>query len=175
LAASKSQADHFAFNCDWLVSPSCQDEVHFVAAATQGLTLATYDRRTIPPLRKTWAEEANAQRRGFCGQENDFARGYRRFGLDPDQLARETGHWTGLIESISCGADAQLLRCDREDKPCRISTLRRDVQRNAGREHRTITQVCEMLLHEGVEAYKREGPKFMQRLVAKQKARVKDP
>jgi hypothetical protein len=48
-------------------------------------------------------------------------------------------------------------------------------QRNAGREHRTITQVCEMLLHEGVEAYKREGPKFMQRLVAKQKARVKDP
>jgi hypothetical protein len=82
---------------------------------------------------------------------------------------------TGLIESISCGADAQLLRCDREDKPCKISTLRRDVQRNAGREHRTITQVCEMLLHEGVEAYKREGPKFMQRLVAKQKARVKDP
>jgi len=35
-------------------------------------------------------------------------------------------------------------------------------------------QVCEMLLHEGVEAYEKEGPKFMQRLVAKQKARVKD-
>jgi hypothetical protein len=30
-----------------------------------------------------------------------------------------------------------------------------------------------MLLHEAVEAYKKEGPKFMQRLVAKQKARVK--
>ena len=29
-------------------------------------------------------------------------------------------------------------------------------------------------LHEGVEAYKKEGPKFMQLLVAKQKARVKD-
>lgn len=26
-------------------------------AATQGLTLVTYDRRTIPPLLKTWAEE----------------------------------------------------------------------------------------------------------------------
>jgi hypothetical protein len=26
-----------------------------------------------------------------------------------------------------------------------------------------------------VEAYKKEGPKFMQRLVAKQKARVKHP
>jgi hypothetical protein len=30
-----------------------------------------------------------------------------------------------------------------------------------------------MLLHEGVEAYKKDGPKVMQRLVAKQKARVK--
>jgi hypothetical protein len=27
-------------------------------------------------------------------------------------------------------------------------------------------QVGEMLLHEGIEAYKKEGPKFMQRLVA---------
>jgi hypothetical protein len=45
---------------------------------------------------------------------------------------------------------------------------------HADEEHRTITQVCEMLLYEGVEAYKKEGPKFMQRLVAKQKARVKD-
>lgn len=44
----------------------------------------------------------------------------------------------------------------------------------ADEERRIITQVCEMLLHEGVEAYKKEGPKFMQRLVAKQKARVKD-
>ena len=35
-------------------------------------------------------------------------------------------------------------------------------------------QVGEMLVHEGVEAYKKEGPKFMQRLVAKQKASAKD-
>jgi hypothetical protein len=35
-------------------------------------------------------------------------------------------------------------------------------------------QVGELLPPEGVEAYKKEGPKFMQRLVAKQKARVKD-
>ncbi len=52
--------------------------------------------------------------------------------------------------------------------------LRRDVQRIADEEQRTITQVCEMLLYEGVEAYKKEGPKFMQRLVAKQKARVRE-
>jgi hypothetical protein len=31
-----------------------------------------------------------------------------------------------------------------------------------------------MLLHQGVEAYKKEGPKFTQRLVAKQKVLVKD-
>jgi hypothetical protein len=29
-------------------------------AATQGLTLVTYDRRTIPPLLKTWAEAGRA-------------------------------------------------------------------------------------------------------------------
>ncbi len=52
--------------------------------------------------------------------------------------------------------------------------LRRDIQRIADEEQRTITQVCEMLLNEGVEAYKKDGPKFIQRLVAKQKARVKD-
>jgi len=37
-----------------------------------------------------------------------------------------------------------------------------------------ITQVCEMLLNDGVEAYKKEGNKFIQRLVAKQKTSVKD-
>ena len=51
--------------------------------------------------------------------------------------------------------------------------LRQDVQRIADEEQRTITQVCEMLLYEGVDAYKKEGPKFMQRLVAKQKLRAK--
>lgn len=51
--------------------------------------------------------------------------------------------------------------------------LRRDIQQIADEEQRTITQVCEMLLHEGVEAYKKEGSKFIQRLVAKQKSRTK--
>ena len=54
------------------------------------------------------------------------------------------------------------------------SALRRDIQRIADEEQRTITQVCEMLLYEGVEAYKKDGPKFIQRLVAKQKSRAKD-
>ncbi len=53
-------------------------------------------------------------------------------------------------------------------------TLRRYIQRIADEEQRTITQVREKLSYEGDETYKKEGPKFMQHLVAKQKARVKD-
>jgi len=55
-----------------------------------------------------------------------------------------------------------------------VPELKRELQRMADDEQRALSQVCEMLLHEGVEAYKKEGPKFIQRLVAKQKARVKD-
>jgi len=34
-----------------------EDSACLLEAAKQGLTLVTYDRRTIPPLLKTWAEE----------------------------------------------------------------------------------------------------------------------
>ncbi len=34
-----------------------EDSVCLLEAAQQGLTLVTYDRRTIPPLLKLWAEE----------------------------------------------------------------------------------------------------------------------
>jgi len=34
-----------------------EDSVCLREAAVQGLTLVTYDRRTIPPLLKSWAEE----------------------------------------------------------------------------------------------------------------------
>ena len=52
--------------------------------------------------------------------------------------------------------------------------LKRDLQRIADEEQRPLSQVCEMFLYEGVESSKKEGPKLMQRLVAKQKARVKE-
>ncbi len=52
--------------------------------------------------------------------------------------------------------------------------LKNEIQGIASSEARSISQVCELLLAEGVQAYKKEGPKFMQRLVAKEKARVKD-
>jgi len=51
--------------------------------------------------------------------------------------------------------------------------LKFDIQRIADDEQRNISQICEMLLHEGVETYKKEGPKFMRRLVAKQKLRMR--
>jgi hypothetical protein len=51
--------------------------------------------------------------------------------------------------------------------------LRQHIQQIADEEQRTITQVCELLLCEGIEAYKKEGPKFIQRLLAKGKNRTK--
>jgi hypothetical protein len=50
--------------------------------------------------------------------------------------------------------------------------LKREIEEIADAEVRSVSQVCEMLLCEGVDAYKKEGPKFMQRLVAKQKRRT---
>jgi hypothetical protein len=52
--------------------------------------------------------------------------------------------------------------------------LKTEIQEIANSEARSISQICELLLSEGVQAYRKEGPKFMQRLVAKQKASVKD-
>ena len=52
--------------------------------------------------------------------------------------------------------------------------LKRELQRIADDEQRPLSQVCEMLLYDGVDACKKEGTKFMQRLVARQKARLKD-
>lgn len=56
----------------------------------------------------------------------------------------------------------------------RLPDLKNEIQGIANSEARSISQVCELLLSEGVRAYKKEGPKFIHHLVAKQKARVKD-
>jgi hypothetical protein len=52
--------------------------------------------------------------------------------------------------------------------------LKRELQRIAEDEQRALSQVCEMLLYEGIESTRKEGPKFIQRLVAKQKARLRN-
>jgi len=51
--------------------------------------------------------------------------------------------------------------------------LKEEIQEIAANEARSVSQICELLLSEGIEAYRKEGPKFMQRLVAKQKTRAK--
>jgi hypothetical protein len=52
--------------------------------------------------------------------------------------------------------------------------LKNEIEKIADSEARSISQVCELLLSEGVQVYKKDGPKFIQRLVAKQKARIKE-
>jgi hypothetical protein len=52
--------------------------------------------------------------------------------------------------------------------------LKRELQRLADDEQRALSQLCEMFLYEGVENSKKDGSKFLQRLVSKQKARGKD-
>jgi len=51
--------------------------------------------------------------------------------------------------------------------------LRSEIIEIAESEARSISQICELLLSEGVEVYRKEGPRFIQRLVAKQKSRAK--
>ena len=53
------------------------------------------------------------------------------------------------------------------------SDLKNEILEIAKSEARSISQVCELLLSGGVEVYKKQGPRFIQRLVAKQKSRAK--
>jgi len=49
------------------------------------------------------------------------------------------------------------------------AALKKDLQEVARREGRTLSQVCEMLLAGGLETYKREGAKYFQRLLSREK------
>jgi hypothetical protein len=148
-----------------------QDSPCLRDAAAQGFTLVTYDRRTIPPVLKTWAEEERTHGGVIFVDEKTISPadiGGLVWALT--RLARETGNWDWTNRIISCGADANRVDVIVKTNFFRSSALRRDVWR-IDEEQRTITQVCEMLLHEGVEAYKKEGPKFMHRLVAEWRTR----
>jgi hypothetical protein len=79
---------------------------------------------------------------------------------------------SSIVQHLNCGYIAVVAKT--EFLAFRVNPERkRDIQRIADDEQRNISQICEMLLYEGVEAYRKEGPKFMQRLVAKQKLRTK--
>jgi hypothetical protein len=47
--------------------------------------------------------------------------------------------------------------------------LKAEIQKAALMEGRSLAQVCEALLNGGLEVYRREGPKYFQRLISRQK------
>jgi hypothetical protein len=76
---------------------------------------------------------------------------------------------------VSCPAIVFVVTTKKGFLAFRVSPdLKNEIQGIANSEARSISQVCELLLSEGVQAYKKEGPKFMQRLVARQKVMAKD-
>lgn len=70
------------------------DEQLLQAAAAQRLTLVTYDRKTIPPLLKTWAE-AGRDHGGviFVDQKTIPSSKFGSLIRALRQLWEETGHW----------------------------------------------------------------------------------
>jgi hypothetical protein len=71
-----------------------EDSACLREAATQGLTLVTYDRRTIPPLLKTWAEEEQTHGGVIFVDEKTISPadiGGLVWALT--RLARKTGNW----------------------------------------------------------------------------------
>ena len=53
--------------------------------------------------------------------------------------------------------------------------LRRALEEVANLEERSVSQICELMLRKGVEGYKKEGAKYLQRpLRAKDKERLSE-
>jgi len=53
------------------------------------------------------------------------------------------------------------------------SELKKGLEQIADREARSISQICELLLKGGVEAYKKEGPEYLHRLLDSQSPKLK--
>src|ERR1035437_6347488 len=49
------------------------------------------------------------------------------------------------------------------------ANLKRELHNLARREGRTLSQICEICVSGGLESYRREGPKYLQRLLSRQK------
>lgn len=47
--------------------------------------------------------------------------------------------------------------------------LKKALEELANAEERSVSQICELLLRKGVDGYKREGPKYLQRLLSRPK------
>jgi len=60
----------------------------------------------------------------------------------------------------------------RKDAPLAFripADLKKKLQEVAKQEARSVSQICEMLLKVGVEGYEKEGPKYLQRFLSRQK------
>ena len=51
--------------------------------------------------------------------------------------------------------------------------LKQQIEEIADQEQRSISQICELFLKGAVEDYKKDGPQFIQRLLARQKHKAK--
>jgi hypothetical protein len=49
------------------------------------------------------------------------------------------------------------------------ANLKRELHEIAKREGRSLSQICEIFVAGGMQAYREEGPKYVQRLVSHQK------
>jgi predicted DNA-binding protein len=49
------------------------------------------------------------------------------------------------------------------------TNLKKELQELGKREGRTLSQICEMFLSGGLENYKKEGSRYLQRLLSQQK------
>ena len=70
------------------------DDELLKAAAQRGFSLVTYDRRTIPPLLKLWAEEGRDHAGViFVGEKTIPSANFGTLIRALEQLHRETGKW----------------------------------------------------------------------------------
>ena len=62
------------------------------------------------------------------------------------------------------------MRTKNEQIGFRLSeNLKRELHEIAKREGRTLSQICEIFVAGGLESYRKEGPKYVQRLVSRRK------
>lgn len=63
------------------------------------------------------------------------------------------------------------MRTKNEQIGFRVSaTLKKELEKVAKEEARTLSQLCELFVVGGLEVYKKEGPKYLQRFLAQRKS-----
>ena len=50
-----------------------------------------------------------------------------------------------------------------------VPELKAELEKVAAREERSVSQICDILLRIGVDAYKKDGPKYLERFISRRK------